>query len=81
VPFDWLSVAPNPAIHDDHETPKPAAFGNYILEVGLGPRSGRVLELFAGTCPVASAAEGLGFDAIAVDLEDWAPVTAERGRD
>lgn len=71
TPHDWLNVAPAKPKKGGHETPKPMSFADWVLRITLGPRRGRVLELFAGTCPVARAAEGLGMEATAVDLDDY----------
>jgi hypothetical protein len=78
TPHDWIALSPAVPGAGGHETPKPAAFAEWVLDETLGPRNGPVLELFAGTCPVASAAAARGMDATAVDLDDYAPVTADR---
>jgi hypothetical protein len=71
TPHDWLSLSPKVPRKGGHETPKPQAFAEWVLNVTLGPRRGAVIELFAGTAPVALAAEALGMDATAVDFKDW----------
>lgn len=71
TPHDWLNLSAKVLRKGGHETPKPVAFAEWIINVTLGPRRGRVLELFAGTAPIACAAEKLGMEATAVDLKDW----------
>lgn len=71
TPHDWLSCSPRVPRKTNHETPKPEEFAAWVLNVALGPRPGPVLELFAGTCPVARLAEFLGHDSTAVDLDDY----------
>ena len=67
TPHDWLLLPPaKPG--GEHETPKPEAFGDWICELTLGPRTGHVLELFAGPCPISTAAIARGCQATAVDL-------------
>ena len=56
TPHDWLNLSPKVPRKGGHETPKPQAFADWLLNVTLGPRRGDVLELFAGTAPVARGA-------------------------
>jgi hypothetical protein len=71
TPHDWLQLSPRVPRKGGHETPKPIEFGDWILAVTLGPRRDNVLELFAGTAPIARSAERQGLPATAVDLVDW----------
>lgn len=71
TPKDWLLLAPAVPKAGDHENPKPDAFGDWILDVTLGPRSGAVLELFAGTYPISRAADRRGLNAVAIDFVNW----------
>lgn len=71
TPFDWWHHAPERPKKGGHENPKPPSFGEWVPNVTLGPRTGAVLELFAGTAPVSLAAEAVGLQATAVDLIDW----------
>lgn len=73
TPFDWLCVPAKFRGDTGHETPKPLAFADWVIELTLGPRKGSVLELFAGTAPVCVAAEQRKMVATAVDLEDYRP--------
>ena len=68
---DWVSMSPKVPGKSEHETPKPEAFAQWVLDVSLGPRSGDVCELFAGTAPVARLAHKLGMDSVGVDLVDY----------
>jgi hypothetical protein len=77
TPRDWLELAPQVPKKGGHETPKPEAFAQWVVEVTLGPRRGPVLELFAGTAPVARCAAFLGMESVAVDLEDVAGVRSD----
>jgi len=73
TPKDWLNLAPRVPKKHGHENPKPLAFAEWILSLTLGPRVGRVCELFAGTAPVARLAANMGMDSVAVDLAgEWA---------
>ena len=76
VPFDWIQLSPNPKGTRRHETQKPPGFGEWIMNVTMGTRTGPVCELFAGTCPVAIAAMARGCEATAVDLEDYGTTSA-----
>jgi len=70
TPMDWVSMAP--AVPDgSHETAKPQAFGDWVCNLTLGPRQGNALELFAGTCPISTAAIARGCKATAVDVERY----------
>jgi hypothetical protein len=71
TPHDWLMLSPQVPKKGGHETPKPLGFAEWVINMTLGPRRGNVLELFAGTCPVASTAEKMGMDATAIDLDDY----------
>lgn len=71
TPHDWLQCSPKIPRKGKHETPKPLAFAEWVINTTLGPRRGPVLELFGGTCPVTRAAEALGMEAVAVDLVDY----------
>lgn len=71
TPHDWLEASPKVPRKTNHETPKPEEFAAWVINMTLGPRRGPVLELFAGTCPVARMAEFLGCVATAVDLDDY----------
>jgi hypothetical protein len=73
TPHDWLQLSPKVPRGSGHETPKPDAFAEWVINLTLGPRSGAVLELFAGTAPVARAAALRGLPATAVDIEDYEP--------
>lgn len=75
TPHDWLNLSPKVPRKGGHETPKPTAFAEWILNLTLGPRYGPVIELFAGTAPVAALAEYRGMTATAVDLHDWTETT------
>lgn len=68
TPHDWLQCAPQVPEPGGHETPKPPAFAAWIIGQTLGPRVGPVLELFAGTAPIANQAAARGMPATAVDL-------------
>ncbi len=72
TPFDWLNLSPAvPKGGGEHENPKPVEFGDWLLDLTLGPRCGKVLELFAGTSPICRAAESRGCEATGVDLTQW----------
>lgn len=72
TPNDWLELSPRVTNKGSHETPKPEAFAEWVLNVTLGPRCGNIIELYAGTAPVCNAAMRRGTtDLIAVDLIDW----------
>lgn len=71
TPHDWLNLSPKVPRKGGHETPKPAPFAEWVTRATLGPRSGPVCELFAGTAPVARLASSLGWEAVAVDLTDY----------
>lgn len=73
TPHDWLHLAPKRPKKSEgaHENPKPEEFGEWVLNVTLGPRAGDVCELYAGTAPIARAASARGMAAIGVDLKDW----------
>lgn len=71
TPHDWLELSPKVPRKGGHETPKPDAFARWVLNITLGPRRGPVLELFAGTAPVAREAELMGYEAVAVDVDDY----------
>ncbi len=71
TPHDWLLLSPKVPKKGGHETPKPAPFAEWVVNLTLGPRRGPVLELFAGTAPVARHAVDLGMPATAVDLDDY----------
>lgn len=70
-PHDWLNLSPKVPKKGGHETPKPEAFAAWVIELTLGPRSGSVVELFAGTCPVGREAEKRGLEATCVDLDRY----------
>ena len=72
----WLHalVAALPS-HVEGAAAAPPSLGDPRFE-GAGPRLGRVLELFAGTAPVARAAIARGCLADAVDLVDYLTVSA-----
>jgi hypothetical protein len=76
APPDWLNLSPRVADRMGHETPKPIAFAEWILSMTLGDRSGTVIELFAGTAPLARLAAARGMEAYAVDLTDYRAVSA-----
>lgn len=69
TPMDWLMLSPSVPKKGGHETPKPPEFATWVLNLTLGPRRGPVLELFAGTAPIATAAVDLGMPATAVDMD------------
>ena len=71
TPHDWLMLSPKVPRKGGHETPKPQAFAEWVVNLTLGPRTGPVCELFAGTAPVAKVAVARGLPATAVDLDDW----------
>lgn len=71
APLNWLSLSARVKDRRGHESPKPDAFAEWVLAVTLGPRTGRVCELYAGTAPVARAAVARDCDADAVDLDDY----------
>jgi len=71
TPHDWLCLSPKVPKKGGHETPKPNEFAEWVINLTLGPRRGRVLELFAGTAPVARTAGLLGMPSVAVDLDDY----------
>lgn len=71
TPNDWLLLSPRVKGKGKHETPKPSGFAEWVLDMTLGPRTGHVLELYAGTAPVCHAAEQRGCRATGVDLVDW----------
>lgn len=71
TPHDWLNLSPRVPKKGGHETPKPEAFAQWLLSVTLGPRRGKVLDLFAGTQTVAKAAQLLGCEATAVDTHRY----------
>jgi hypothetical protein len=71
VPFDWLELNPTPRRDRKHETPKPDGFGDWVLDLTLGNRTGRVCELFAGTGPIVHAAVKRGSVATAVDFDNY----------
>lgn len=73
TPHDWLNLSPKVPKKGGHETPKPDAFAEWVINVTLGPRRGPVLELFAGTGPVIRAAEKLGMSGIGIDLRLFEP--------
>lgn len=78
TPRDWWHHAPQRPKKDGHENPKPPAFGDWILNLTLGPRKGPVCELFAGTAPIGRAAGLRGIPSTCVDLVDWTePVRTE----
>lgn len=71
TPHDWLNLSPKVPRKGGHETPKPDDFAAWLINVTLGPRSGRVLELFAGTAPICRAAAARGMFSVAVDLDRY----------
>jgi len=71
TPHDWLEMSPAVPKKGGHETPKPGGFGEWIINMTLGPRRGPVLELFAGTGPVSRIAAQRGMAAIAVDIDGY----------
>jgi hypothetical protein len=76
VPFDWVVLNPAPRKGKRaHETMKPEGFGDWVLDVTLGRRVLPVCELFAGTAPVARAAEVRGCEATGVDFDDYVSAT------
>src|SRR5262245_29058241 len=56
TPRDWINVSPAVPDGNGHETPKPWKFAAWVIDVTVGPRRGAVLELFAGTAPIAREA-------------------------
>lgn len=70
TPKDWLQLSPAVPKRGpgEHENPKPLAFGDWILDLTLGTRPGRVLELYAGTAPVVTQALARGLEAHGVEL-------------
>jgi hypothetical protein len=71
TPNDWAQFSSARSADIQHETPKPVAFAEWVISVTLGPRRGRVCELFAGTAPISRSAVPMGMEAIAVDLTDY----------
>lgn len=71
TPLDHIQMAAKRPKKGGHENPKPDEFGKWVISVTLGPRMGDVCELYAGTAPVARAADEWGMDAVGVDLKDW----------
>lgn len=71
APNDWREISPRVKNRRGHETPKPDAFAEWVLELTLGNRRGSVCELFAGTAPVSRLAVERGMYAVAVDLTDY----------
>lgn len=69
TPHDWLQLSPKVPKKGGHETPKPDGFAEWVVNVTLGPRIGNVLELFAGTCPIARYADSIGLESTAVDFD------------
>ena len=71
TPHDWLQLSPKVPKKTNHETPKPEAFAEWIINTTLGPRRSPVLELFAGTAMLSRVAENLGMEATCVDIDDY----------
>ena len=71
TPLDSLHLSSRVPRTAGHETPKPLAFADWILDLTLGPRTGAVCELFAGTGPLARQSVVRGCTAITVDLHDY----------
>ncbi len=77
TPHDWLQLSPSVPKRGGHETPKPMAFAEWVFAMTLGPRTGKVCELFAGTAPIARVAVQRGMYAVAVDMQDWTQPPSE----
>ena len=78
VPFDWTSLHPVPVRGKrKHETAKPHGFGDWVLDVTIGRRATSVCELFAGTAPIATAADVRGCEATGVDFDDYVSAQGE----
>lgn len=69
TPHDWLQLSPKVPRGTGHETPKPDAFAEWLINMTLGPRVGTVCELFAGTAPVSRLVADRGMDSVAVDVQ------------
>jgi hypothetical protein len=77
TPKDWLHLAPAVPKKGGHENPKPDGFAEWLLDLTMGPRIGRVCELFAGSAPVCLAAIARNNEAVAVEMD---PMNVEIAR-
>jgi methylase of polypeptide subunit release factors len=77
TPKDWLHLSPAVPKKGGHENPKPDGFADWVLDLTLGPRTGKVCELFAGSAPICLAAIARNMEAVAVEMN---PDTVEIAR-